>query len=103
MWLHLDSPRGHRFDKKFEIMSNPVVFFDITIGGKPAGRIEMTLRADVVPKAISHSMQTHCIDSLKRLFAALDGRELPRSLHRRKGHRFLRYSEPIPCAIVVNL
>ena len=31
-------------------MSNPVVFFDMTIGGKPAGRIEMTLRADVVPR-----------------------------------------------------
>jgi len=31
-------------------MSNPVVFFDMAIGGKPAGRIEMTLRADVVPK-----------------------------------------------------
>ena len=31
-------------------MSNPVVFFDVTIGGAPAGRIEMTLRADVVPK-----------------------------------------------------
>lgn len=31
-------------------MSNPVVFFDISIGGTPAGRIEMTLRADVVPK-----------------------------------------------------
>ncbi|XP_054468647.1 peptidyl-prolyl cis-trans isomerase-like [Anoplopoma fimbria] len=31
-------------------MSNPRVFFDITIGGKPAGRIEMELFADVVPK-----------------------------------------------------
>jgi peptidylprolyl isomerase len=31
-------------------MSNPVVFFDMSIGGRPAGRIEMTLRADVVPK-----------------------------------------------------
>ena len=30
--------------------ANPVVFFDMSIGGKPAGRIEMTLRADVVPK-----------------------------------------------------
>merc|ERR1711865_428871 len=31
-------------------MSNPIVFFDMTIGGSPAGRIEMTLRADVVPR-----------------------------------------------------
>lgn len=34
---------------RFVYRSNPVVFFDITIGGQPAGRIEMTLRADVVP------------------------------------------------------
>ena len=29
---------------------NPTVFFDITIGGAKAGRIEMVLRRDVVPK-----------------------------------------------------
>mgnify|MGYP006438785915 CR=1 FL=1 len=31
-------------------MTNPVVFFDITADGSSVGRIEMTLRADVVPK-----------------------------------------------------
>ena len=31
-------------------VDNPVVFFDITIGGSSKGRIEMELRADIVPK-----------------------------------------------------
>ncbi|HEX6813296.1 MAG TPA: peptidylprolyl isomerase [Planctomycetota bacterium] len=31
-------------------MANPRVFFDITIGGKPTGRITFELFADVVPK-----------------------------------------------------
>jgi len=31
-------------------MTNPKVFFDISIGGSPAGKIIMELRADVVPK-----------------------------------------------------
>merc|ERR1719482_1379957 len=35
-------------------MANPIAFFDISIGGKPAGRIEMELRADVVPKTVEN-------------------------------------------------
>ena len=31
-------------------MANPIVFFDMTIGGEAAGRISMELRADVCPK-----------------------------------------------------
>jgi len=31
-------------------MSNPRVFFEITIGGAPAGRVDFELYADVVPK-----------------------------------------------------
>jgi len=31
-------------NKPFYTMPNPVVFFDITSGGQPAGRIEMTVR-----------------------------------------------------------
>merc|ERR1712167_384836 len=38
-------------------MSNPVVYFDMSIGGHPAGRIEMTLRADVVPKTAENFRQ----------------------------------------------
>merc|ERR1711861_48855 len=35
---------------KFLNMPNPVVFFDVTIGGQQAGRIEFELFADVTPK-----------------------------------------------------
>jgi hypothetical protein len=48
--LHYSAPsffKSHRAKTK---MSNPVVFFDVAIGGRPAGRIEMTLRADVCPR-----------------------------------------------------
>lgn len=38
-------------------MSNPIVFFDIAIGGIAAGRIEMTLRKDVVPNTVENFCQ----------------------------------------------
>lgn len=36
---------------------NPKVYFDIEIGGQPAGRVEMELRADVVPKTAENFRQ----------------------------------------------
>ena len=38
--------------------ANPLVFFDISIGGKPAGKIVFELYADVVPKTVSSSVQS---------------------------------------------
>ena len=36
-------------------MSNPRVFFDVTIGGAPAGRIVFELFADVVPRTAENA------------------------------------------------
>ena len=44
------SQNGAQQNKNTQNMATPIVYFDMTIGGAPAGRIEMTLRADVVPK-----------------------------------------------------
>jgi hypothetical protein len=33
-----------------ETVSNPTVFFDIAIGGRPIGRMIMVLRSDIVPR-----------------------------------------------------
>ena len=35
-------------------MARPKVFFDVSIGGTPAGRLVMELRADVVPKTCAN-------------------------------------------------
>ena len=37
--------------------SNPVVYFDVTAGGAPLGRIEMELRADAAPKTAENFRQ----------------------------------------------
>jgi hypothetical protein len=52
-----DEPTAASGKNNNEMSENPVVFFDITLGGSPKGRIEMELRADVVPKTaeVSHS------------------------------------------------
>ena len=36
---------------------NPVVFFDVSIGGIPAGRIKMELFADIAPKTAENFRQ----------------------------------------------
>ena len=51
MFRFLISPNG-----AFE-MTNPTVFFDITIDGKESGRIEFELFADVVPKTAENFRQ----------------------------------------------
>jgi len=32
-------------NQRLFVMSNPVVFFDVTAGGRPVGRVEMTVSA----------------------------------------------------------
>ncbi|XP_006809742.1 peptidyl-prolyl cis-trans isomerase A [Neolamprologus brichardi] len=44
-------------------MANPKVFFDIAVDGKPAGRIVMELRADMVPKT-AENFRTLCTDKM---------------------------------------
>merc|ERR1711916_287 len=45
---------------------NPVVFFDVNIGGKPAGRIKMELFADVVPETAENFRQL-CTGEFRRM------------------------------------
>ena len=42
--LHFSTTNAREEETLIQNMSNPVVFFDMEIGGQPAGRIEMTVR-----------------------------------------------------------
>lgn len=44
---------------------NPIVFFDISIGGQPAGRIKMELFADTTPKTAENFRQL-CTGELRK-------------------------------------
>eukprot|EP00331_Platyophrya_macrostoma_P006534 CAMPEP_0176419412 /NCGR_PEP_ID=MMETSP0127-20121128/8033_1 /TAXON_ID=938130 /ORGANISM="Platyophrya macrostoma, Strain WH" /LENGTH=179 /DNA_ID=CAMNT_0017799887 /DNA_START=35 /DNA_END=574 /DNA_ORIENTATION=+ len=46
-------------------VNNPVIFFEITIGGFPAGKIEIELFADVCPKTAENFRQL-CTGEFKR-------------------------------------
>lgn len=47
---------------------NPIVFFDVTIGTIPAGRIKMELFADIAPKTAENFRYSHCPGLLVLLF-----------------------------------
>jgi cyclophilin family peptidyl-prolyl cis-trans isomerase len=53
-------------------MANPRVFFDMTVGGAPAGRIMMELYANEVPKTMEN-FRALCT-SWRRLHDVLPGR-----------------------------
>jgi hypothetical protein len=43
-------PLTRAFTSTSALMANSKVFFDMEVGGEPAGRVEMELRDDIVPK-----------------------------------------------------
>ncbi|KIW04107.1 peptidyl-prolyl cis-trans isomerase H, variant 2 [Verruconis gallopava] len=62
---------------------NPIVFFDITLGGEPLGRIKMELFADVTPKTAENFRQ-FCTGESK------DARGRPQGYKGCKFHRVIK-------------
>ncbi|KAL8998201.1 MAG: hypothetical protein Q9169_002686 [Polycauliona sp. 2 TL-2023] len=63
--------------------ANPVVFFDLTLGGEPLGRIQMELFANIVPKTAENFRQ-FCTGECK------DPRGLPQGYKGSKFHRVIK-------------
>ncbi|KAL8708314.1 MAG: hypothetical protein Q9220_006789 [cf. Caloplaca sp. 1 TL-2023] len=66
-----------------EAAVNPIVFFDLTLGGEPLGRIKMELFADVVPRTAENFRQ-FCTGESK------DPRGLPQGYKGSKFHRVIK-------------
>lgn len=62
---------------------NPIVFFDITLGGEPLGRIKMQLFADSVPRTAENFRQ-FCTGESK------DSRGRPQGYKHSKFHRVIK-------------
>jgi peptidylprolyl isomerase len=58
--------------------ANPVVFFDIQVGGADLGRIEMELKADIVPKTADNFRQLCTGESQKSAGGVYKGTEFHR-------------------------
>ena len=70
-------------------MSNPVVYFDMAIAGRPVGRIEITLRNDVCPRTVYYAPHmiyviTETNDDAYSVYVS--GGKFPSSVHRREEH-----------------
>ncbi|CAO1598252.1 Peptidyl-prolyl cis-trans isomerase H [Xanthoria calcicola] len=63
--------------------ANPVVFFDLTLGGEPLGRIKMELFANIVPRTAENFRQ-FCTGECK------DPRGLPQGYKGSKFHRVIK-------------
>lgn len=90
----VSSAEEHIEPGKFE--DNPVVYFDIKVGGREAGRIEMTLRADVVPKTAEVRAHTiHRVIERYNLTVSVSFTiEFPVSLYWRTGRREAGHASP---------
>lgn len=69
------------------MQAKPVVFFDITADGAPLGRIEMELRADVVPRT-AENFRALCTGETADLCSIQRGSNHTSSSvsHRQAGH-----------------
>ena len=54
---YLTANNLHKPDPDPSTMANPRVYFDVTIGGRPSGRITMEVFRDVVPKTADNFIE----------------------------------------------